>query len=392
MRILLVHNTLNDSRSVNGVLRHYVLMARAWAAAGNATDFLAARAAQTQLRELAPRSLLISSDNFFDATGRIDRTWTYFPAYGFRLLTAYGTRLSERYDVVVASSQLIVESHAARTLARRCGARLAVKIHHVLHAQVKRASLYDRLFLASERYSCRLIHRHADVIFCSVPGVAEDYARLERELGLEPRRVVVSGYGLDFGEFEPAGDGPQPYDVLFLGRMHEQKGVFDLPRYWQSVREALPAARLMVIGVGPHRPRVMELCRELGLGESVTFTGGVDDRRKNELLRQSKVGISLSYEEGWGLSICEYLAAGLPVVAYRLPVFAQVFPGQLDEVGLGDWREAAARTVAWLGDERKRRERAEAGRRFIVQYDYREVARNELAALAAACESPMATR
>jgi glycosyltransferase involved in cell wall biosynthesis len=63
------------------------------------------------------------------------------------------------------------------------------------------------------------------------------------------------------------------------------------------------------------------------LGDSVTFTGGVDDRRKNELLRQSKLGISLSYEEGWGLSICEYLAAGLPVVAYRLPVFAQVFTG-----------------------------------------------------------------
>jgi glycosyltransferase involved in cell wall biosynthesis len=118
----------------------------------------------------------------------------------------------------------------------------------------------------------------------------------------------------------------------------------------------------------------------------VTFAGGVDDRRKNELLRQSKLGISLSYEEGWGLSICEYLAAGLPVVAYRLPVFAQVFTGQLDEVGLGDWREAAARTVAWLSDERKRRERAEAGRRFIGRYDYREVARKELAALQSVVE------
>jgi glycosyltransferase involved in cell wall biosynthesis len=112
--------------------------------------------------------------------------------------------------------------------------------------------------------------------------------------------------------------------------------------------------------------------------------GGVDDRRKNEWLRQSKMGISLSYEEGWGLSICEYMAAGLPVVAYSLPVFAQVFPGQLDEVRLGDWREAAIRTVAWLRDERKRQERAEAGRRFIVQYDYREVARNELKALCGA--------
>jgi glycosyltransferase involved in cell wall biosynthesis len=386
MRILIVHNTLNDSRSVNGVLRHYVLMAKAWIADGHATDFLAARAAEPQLTALAPHSLLISSDNLFNATGRVDRTWTYFPAYAFRLLTAYGAQLPQRYDVIVASSQLIVEVQAAKTLARRFGAKLAVKIHHVLHSQVKRSGFYDRLFLATERYSCRLIHRHADVIFCSVPGVAEDYRGLERRLGLEPREVVLSGYGLDFGEFEVATGGQRRYEVVFLGRMHEQKGVFDLPRYWRAVLDALPGARLVVIGEGPHRSRATQACRELGLGESVTFTGGVDDRRKNELLRESKLGISLSYEEGWGLSICEYLAAGLPVVAYRLPVFAQVFPGQLDEVGLGDWREAAVRTVAWLKDDRKRQQQAEAGRRFILQYDYRQVARNELAALQQALE------
>ncbi|MCL4178305.1 MAG: glycosyltransferase family 4 protein [Verrucomicrobia bacterium] len=392
MRILVVHNILNDAHSVNGVMRHYVLMAKHWIHEQHPTDFVVAKAGWPQFRQLAPASRLLSSDGFFDASRRIAMTWSYLPAYAYRMLTAHWMRLPQPYDVVVASGMFISESYAAYVLARRCKAKFAVKIHHVVTAQESRSGFFNRLLFHTERYSCRLIHRHADVIFCSVPGVAEDYARLERELGLEPRRVVVSGYGLDFGEFEPAGGGPQPYDVLFLGRMHEQKGVFDLPRYWRSVREALPAARLMVIGEGPHRPRVMEACRELGLGDSVTFTGGVDDRRKNELLRQSKVGISLSYEEGWGLSICEYLAAGLPVVAYRLPVFAQVFPGQLDEVDLGDWREAAARTVAWLGDERKRRERAEAGRRFIVQYDYREVARNELAALAAACESPMATR
>jgi glycosyltransferase involved in cell wall biosynthesis len=353
---------------------------------------LAARAAQPQLTELAPGSLLISSDGIFNATKRIERTWSYFPAYAYRIMTAYRARLPKTYDMVIASSQLIVETQAAWTLARRVSARFAVKIHHVLHAQVKRTSLYDRLFLASERYSCRLINRHADVIFCSVSGVAEDYHRLERQLGLEPREVVLSGYGLDFEEIEPASGGPRSYDVLFLGRMHEQKGVFDLPRYWRSVREALPDARLVVIGEGPHRSRAMQACRELGLEDSVTFTGGVNDRRKNELLRRAKVGVSLSYEEGWGLSICEYMAAGLPVVAYRLPVFEQVFPGQLDEVGLGDWREAAVRTVGLLKDEDKRRERAEAGRRFIVRYDYREVARNELAALQKPSESPLDSR
>ncbi len=381
VRILIVHNTLNDSRSVNGVLRHYALMAQAWKAAGHTADFLAAKVAQLRLNELAPESLLISSDGIFDATNRVEKTWTYFPAYAYRLLTACKTRLPKDYDVVIASSQLIVETQAAWTLARRHRATFAVKIHHVLHSQIRRASFYDKLFLATERYSCRLIHRHADVIFCSVPEVAADYRRLEQQLGLEPREVVISGYGLDIGQFDSASGISRPYDVIFLGRMHEQKGVFDLPRYWRVVHEAIPSARLVVIGEGPHRSRVVQACDNLGLGNSITFTGGVDDSRKNELLHMAKVGISLSFEEGWGLSICEYLAAGLPVVAYGLPVFKHVFPSQLDEVQLGDWQGAARKTIALLGDERRRRERAEAGRRFIVRYDYREVAKAELAAL-----------
>jgi glycosyltransferase involved in cell wall biosynthesis len=386
MRILVVHNILNDSQSVNGVMRHYVLMARHWIEEANPTDFVVARAGWRQFRELAPLSRLLCSDGLFDASHRIALTWSYLPAYAYRMMTSHWMRLPQSYDIVIASGMFISETYAAYVLARRLNAKFAVKIHHVVTAQENRSGILNSLLFRTERYSCRLIHRHADVIFCSVPGVAEDYRGLERRIGLEPREVVLSGYGLDFGEFEVATGGQRRYEVVFLGRMHEQKGVFDLPRYWRAVLDALPGARLVVIGEGPHRSRATQACRELGLGESVTFTGGVDDRRKNELLRESKLGISLSYEEGWGLSICEYLAAGLPVVAYRLPVFAQVFPGQLDEVGLGDWREAAVRTVAWLKDDRKRQQQAEAGRRFILQYDYRQVARDELAALQQALE------
>ncbi len=392
MRILVVHNILNDSHSVNGVMRHYVLMARHWIGENNPTDFVVARAGWRQFKELAPSSRLLSSDGWFDASRRIAMTWSYLPAYAYRMMTSHWMRLPQSYDIVLASGMFISETYAAFVLARRLKAKFAVKIHHVVTAQENRSGMLNSWLFRTERYSCRLIHRHADVIFCSVPGVAEDYRGLERQLGLEPREVVVSGYGLDFDEYAGPDDGKRPYDVLFLGRMHEQKGVFDLPRYWRAVLDALPRARLMVVGEGPHRTRATQACAELGLGDSVTFAGGVDDRRKNELLRQSKVGISLSYEEGWGLSICEYLAAGLPVVAYRLPVFAQVFTGQLDEVDLGDWRAAAARTVAWLSDEGKRQERADAGRRFIRRYDYREVARTELAALQSAVEQGVTDR
>jgi glycosyltransferase involved in cell wall biosynthesis len=139
----------------------------------------------------------------------------------------------------------------------------------------------------------------------------------------------------------------------------------------------------LLIGTGPRRERVEELFRLKGLASWVTFTGGIGEGRKNELLAQAKVGITLSHEEGWGLSITEFMASALPVVAYQLPVYDEVFPGQLERVPLGDWQTAAARTAALLADAPRRTELGERNRAFVLRYHYREVASKELGALQA---------
>jgi glycosyltransferase involved in cell wall biosynthesis len=171
--------------------------------------------------------------------------------------------------------------------------------------------------------------------------------------------------------------------VAVLGRMHEHKGVFDLAPVWRAVLHEWPQARLVVIGEGPHRLRTEGMFKELKLDHSVTFTGGISENQKNELLRQSRIGLSLSYEEGWGLSINEFLAAGLPVVAYELPIYQHVFPDQLELVPPGDKSGAAQAIIRLLKDDQLRMKLGQRGRQFIQRYDYRKVAREELNAMEA---------
>jgi glycosyltransferase involved in cell wall biosynthesis len=121
--------------------------------------------------------------------------------------------------------------------------------------------------------------------------------------------------------------------------------------------------------------------QELGIAHAVTFTGGIPEKEKNALLSQSRIGISPSYEEGWGLSINEFLGASLPVVGYDLPVFEQVFPGQLDLVALSDWQALANRITHLLSDQERQRQMGAQGRRFVERYDFRNVAREEFAAI-----------
>jgi glycosyltransferase involved in cell wall biosynthesis len=386
MRILIVHNILNDSVSVSGVLKHYAFLANAWIEAGHQTDFVVARAGFPQLRKLAPEAGLISSDNLFDATKNMSKTWQNMPAFLWRMWHAHWLRLRERYDVVYASGPFIFEVYAARVLARRLRAKWAAKVQHVLHSQPKRDGVFNRMFLQSEKISARWMNRDAAVIMCLSKVVQDDYRKLEEEMGMRPAETVQVGCGIDFAAMLDGRKETKEYDAVFLGRLHEQKGVFDLPATWRAVVDARPDARLLVIGSGPHRDAMEARLRELGLAATVTVAGGVDEAEKNRLLARSRVGISLSYEEGWGLSVTEFLAAGLPVVAYQLPVFEQVFPQRLESVKAGDAEGAGKEIIALLQDETRRKERGAEGREFVRQYDYREIARKELEVLRQAVE------
>jgi glycosyltransferase involved in cell wall biosynthesis len=384
---LIVHNILNDSRSVSGVLTEYAHMANAWIEAGHQTDFLVAKAGWPQFQKLAPRSRLINSDGLFDATRYLSQSWRYFPAYAYRMLTAHWVRLPARYDIIYASSQFIIEIYAARVLSRRQPAKLVVKIQHVLAGQAARKGFFDKLFLWAERRSARWINRRFDLLLGLSTTVAKHYQEFERSLGLSPRPIQSSGCGIDLERFSQVATSPKTFDVVVLGRLHEQKGIFELPLVWRRILDALPHARLLVIGEGPHRQRTEQLFAELGMTESVLFSGGISEPEKNKLLGQSKIGLSLSYEEGWGLSITEFLAVGLPVVAYDLPVFAEVFPGQLQVVKPHDQTEAASTIVVLLNDDERRTALGQRGKEFVARYDYRIMAQAELARLSALLDS-----
>ena len=370
-----------DSTSISGVLKHYAYMAREWIAMGHNVDFLVARAGFPQFQKLVPEAGLVSSDNLFDATKHLAKTWTYFPAYAWRCLTARFLRTPRKYDVVYASGQFIVDVYCARTIARRHRCPWIAKVQHVLDSQTKREGFINNLFLRTEKLASKWMNREAARVMVLSNIVKRDYRSLEEHLGLKPIETVEVGCGIDVNTLQETPAAEKKFDVVFMGRMHEQKGVFDLPEVWKRVRKSLPKASLLVIGEGPHRLPMQELFEKEGIGDGVTVTGGIPEAEKNGHLAQSRVGLSLSYEEGWGLSITEFLAFGLPVAAYVLPVFEQVFPTQLETAPLGDKEKIAGQIVGLLKDSEHARKRGEEGRAFAGRYDYRHIAHEEFAIL-----------
>ena len=377
MRLLLIHNTLNDSVSISGVLREYVNMARVWVADGHTVDFLTGRVAHAQLKELAPECGRLSSDDLFDATAQLHQTWRNFPAYAWRCLSAL-RRPGAHYDLVYATCPFVVETFCARVIARRLGVPWGVKIQHVLGAQTQRSGWVNRLLLWGERRSAHWTAADAGFVFCLSPTVARDYRALEDQLGLSASEAQTVGSSVDLDQFELLPESAKKHDVVLLGRMHELKGVFDLPEVWARVKAEQPDATLKVVGEGPHRTAVMDQFARRKLMDGVEFTGGVSEANKNRLLAEARIGLSLSSEEGWGLAVNEYLACGLPVVAYELPVFREVFPDVLRTVPLGDSAAVSESILKLLKDPEARLALGRKGREYVQRYDYRSMAREEM--------------
>lgn len=112
----------------------------------------------------------------------------------------------------------------------------------------------------------------------------------------------------------PPQEGARPNLILFLGKLHADKGIFDLLDAVSQLRSAVPDVRLVCAGEG-ERIAVARYAERLGIADAVKFTGWVGPSGKRALLESAAVYALPSYGEGMPMSLLEAMAAGVPVVA-----------------------------------------------------------------------------
>ena len=113
----------------------------------------------------------------------------------------------------------------------------------------------------------------------------------------------------------------QNIEILFVGRLCEPKGVFELMKAF-SIMKRPTGTRLRFVGEGPARIALQALADELGLKDAVVFEGYVSDTRP--FLRDATVLALPSYSEGIPRTIMEAFAVGLPVVGSKIPGIQQL--------------------------------------------------------------------
>jgi phosphatidylinositol alpha-1,6-mannosyltransferase len=156
------------------------------------------------------------------------------------------------------------------------------------------------------------------------------------ELGLDGHgeRLRVVHLGTDPARFRPGVDATELCDrlqlpdgksgtrwLLTVARLEPHKGVDTVLRALPAVLERAPDVRYAVAGAGAQRDKLEKLAAKLGVAGRVRFLGEVSERDLPALYALAAVYVGASRRaerigvEGFGISLVEASASGLPVVA-----------------------------------------------------------------------------
>lgn len=103
--------------------------------------------------------------------------------------------------------------------------------------------------------------------------------------------------------------------IAFIGRLSHEKGADLALRSFHLLRAAFPDARMIVAGAGLERDALVEMARQLGISDAVTFTGWLSEHQIRATLRTASLLLVPSREESFGMVALEAATEACPVIA-----------------------------------------------------------------------------
>ncbi len=204
-----------------------------------------------------------------------------------------------------------------------------------------------------------LVYRRSRFVAIS-PSTRDDLVRR----GIAAARIDVVLCGLDHNLYRivPGVTRAAVPTVVHLGRLRKYKAVDVVLRAFVRVRAEVEDARLIIVGDGAELAALERLSHRLELGGAVSFTGRASGEQVVDVLNRAHVCVNASPKEGWGLTVVEANACGVPVVGSDRPGLRDsIRDGETGFlVPYGDVEAFAKKTIELLRDRDRWRRMSDA--------------------------------
>lgn len=254
------------------------------------------------------------------------------------------------------------------------------KQYYLKNKKLRLPTINIILYKVSQLLSIKLMKWKADKVFV----INSEIKNYLHKKGISKDKVLIVNNGIDYNEIQKVLPfEEEKYDGLYMGRFHSQKGIFDLISIWKIVCKNIPNAKLGIVGQGDikYTNRLRRFINTNGLKDNIELLGIKLRTEKISFLKSSKIFLYPSYYESFAIVIAEAMACGLPVVAYDLPVYQEIYEEGILKIPLGDVNTFAKTVINLLYNKELCRDIGLRGQKFIKKYDWNTIAERELAIL-----------
>lgn len=186
------------------------------------------------------------------------------------------------------------------------GCLLKVPVILTVHGGLNEKRIY--------RYAARRMFRFASRFVAVSEEVKEDLERV----GVSSYLIDVISSGIEYEKFAAAAskESNREIKIVFVGRIHEVKGLEYLIEAARLLEVELPRAKFTIIGDGPSKESLTAKSKEV---RSIRFVGERQPEELPRFLAEASLFVLPSVDlpgqtEGTPTAVMEAMAAGLPIV------------------------------------------------------------------------------
>lgn len=172
--------------------------------------------------------------------------------------------------------------------------------------------LYYRIFVlnaCNQAFKVLTVSNFSKQRICSWSGINSDKVE-----------IVGNGVGQEFKTEGIKFDFGCPY-VLFVGN---RKGHKNEKRLLEAYAKSHISSTIRLVLTGESTPDLIQIARDLNIGDKIHFLGKVPDNIMPDLYRGATAFIFPSLYEGFGLPVIEAMACGTPVLTSNVTALPEV--------------------------------------------------------------------
>ncbi len=281
----------------------------------------------------------------------------------------------EKFDIVTAHEYPpFYNGIGARMLWNKIKVPYVVELMHIpgypKAADMKEEfyKLLTKLFIkldTQKARAIRVINKKEVLEFLKQSGIKEN------------KLIYIPAFYIDLETFRPM-EVEKEYDLVFAARLEKNKGIKELLEAISIARKEKPDIKLLIIGSGSLKKKLVSFVKENNLDKNVHFSGWLKDAEDvARAYNSARAFISPSFNEGGPRVILEAMACELPILTTKVGLALDIIIDEENGIFV-DWdsQKMANGILGLLENNQLMKKISSEGKELVGQFEKKEAIQN----------------